>query len=686
MLQRIASSLLAVLLVAPSSVVAQPSSPPLTTPPTSFTQALPANTAGVLLVKTTPEAWTALRQFQLFAEAEPFLANLPVLFLGFNFEDVQPWLGDRAAVAIMPTTGTEEDSETDHSLVLAPVKDASQLPTFIEKIKASRSATPTERQYRGVTILEWPAPPQEPQAKVKAVNPTTPSLPVPLPDNLPVPPIPSAPDSLAIAVLPGYLVTAATAQPIEQLLDSQDQRQPTLDQNPLFQRTMQQPQFERSLIVGYTNLEELARFPQPKAPEITPEPEAENSEAESINSDEPADAESSTEETITPSEPGDIEPSTEETAIPSEAATPAEDSLPDITDEADQAEIPTATSSETPEPEAVEPEAEINATEPADSTTEPTSATGAAFDSLQTLAQEYSVVDGYLWLQPEGIRSQLNSYYKTPQPEKADVLTPQAEQILTQIPGASFLTSSSRNLKKQWQEVVTTFESDATLTSAIDLIRTGVQGITGLDLEKDWLAWMDGEYAAFLFPTNQGPLSQLYPNLNLGLGFVVQTSDRAAAQATLQKFDQFVARQSQGAIAIAKQTIDGQPVTSWEVEESGKRQSFFAHGWVNSDTLVVTSGFGPMKTLNPKPYLPLLENYTFKTATDSFPRPNQGYFYTNLGSSLAFLYGVFQPYSSAPELRDVKRWLGTIYSISASNSATPEKQQFDSLLVLAPAR
>lgn len=671
MLQRVASSLLAVLLVTPSSVVAQPSSPPLLASPTSIVRALPANAAGVLLVKTTPEAWTALRQFQLFTEAEPFLANIPSLFLGFNFaEDLQPWLGDRAAVAIMPTTGTEEDSETDYSLVLAPVKDASQLPAFIEKIKAARSTTPIERQYRGVTILEWPAPPQEPQAKLKAVNPTTPPLPMPLPDNLPVPPIPSPPDSLAIAVLPGYLVTAATAQPIEQLLDSQDQQQPTLDQNPLFQRTMQQPQFERSLVVGYTNLEELGRFPQPKIPEVAPEPEIENSETESINPDEPADIESSTEETTTPSE----------------TTAPSEDSSVEITDEVDQAETPTTTSSETPEPEDVEPEADIDATEPIDPTTEPTSATGAAFDSIQTLAQEYSTVDGYLWLQPEGIRSQLNSYYKTPQPEKADVLTPQAEQILTRIPGASFLTSNSRNLKKQWQEIVTTFESDSTLTSAIDLVRTGIQGITGLDLEKDWLAWMDGEYAAFLFPTNQGPLSQLYPNLDLGLGFVVQTSDRAAAQAALQKFDQFIARQSQGVIAIANQTIDGQPVTSWEIEESGKRQSFFAHGWVNSDTLVVTSGFGPMNTLNPKPYLPLLENYTFKTATGSFPRPNQGYFYTNLGSSLAFLYGVFQPYSNAPELRDVKRWLGTIYSISASNSATPEKQQFDSLLVLAPAR
>ncbi|HEY9860054.1 MAG TPA: DUF3352 domain-containing protein, partial [Candidatus Obscuribacterales bacterium] len=617
-----------------------------------------------------------------FSEAGPFLAGLPSLFLGLDLTaDVQPWLGERVAIALMPHTRSELDSDNrsephsastnaDHTILLAPIKDASQLNTFLDKLKVSRGQIPIERQYKGITVWEWaaekPAPcddaadpssctpepetelapeappenspetPSEPEtvqpskpssrtpskthlavSKFKAIR-STPTLPLPsVPGGaLPIPSIPSSRPGLAITVLPGYLVTATTSAPIEQLIDARSSKSPGLAENPQFQRTMQHPQFQRSLLVGYGNIAEIARFPQPQFPIPTPPTE----------------------------EPASPQPQT---------------SLPD--------KLKAAPKPSNPAPMVGVPMEGLNI-------------------GLERLAQDYSTVDGYVWLQPEGIRTQISSYYKTPQPTKADVLTPNADQILTRMPGASFLVSSSRNLKQQWQSVVDVTQTEPTLEPALKVIRDSIRSLSGLDLERDWLPWMDGEYAAFLFPSNQGPFSRLYPNLDLGLGLVMQTSDRPAAEAALKKFDQFVKAQSGGFLNIATRTIEGQPVTSWEFEEAGDRQSFFAHSWVDQDTLVVTTGLGPMKALNPKPYLPLDQNRTFKTATDSFARPNQGYFYTNMGASLSFIYGLFQPYSNAPEMREVKRWLGTVYSISASNSATPEKQQFDSLLVLAPTR
>ncbi|MBW4486839.1 MAG: DUF3352 domain-containing protein [Trichocoleus desertorum ATA4-8-CV12] len=680
MLQRVALSFLALLAISSSRAIAQPSSPPnidLAKSSASITATLPANVAGVLFVNTSTEAWTTLTQFQLFAEAGPFLAGLPSLFLGLDLTaDVQPWLGERVAIALMPYThlesnpanssGPHSDSiNADRTLLIAPIKDASRLTTFLDKLKVSRGQLPVERQYKGITVWEWPAekpalcddaadpscipepetesapedipeaPPAEPVqpsepgsqvpskthqafSKLKAVGPT-PTLPLPpVPGGaLPIPSIPNARPGLAIAVLPGYLVTATSSAAIEQLIDARSSNSPALARNPQFQRTMQHPQFQRSLLVGYGNIAEIARFPQPKFP-IPATPPTE--------------------------EPASPQP---QTSLPSRLKA----------------------ASELPHPVPMEgvPMEGLNV-------------------GLERLAQDYSTVDGYVWLQPEGVRTQISSYYKTPQPTKADALTPNADQILTRMPGASFLVSSSRNLKQQWQSVVDVTQMEPTLEPALKVIRDSIRSLSGLDLERDWLPWMDGEYAAFLFPSNQGPLSRLYPNLDLGVGLVMQTSDRPAAEAALKKFDQFVKSQLGGFLNIATRTIEGQPVTSWELEEAGDRQSFFAHSWVDQDTLVVTTGLGSMKALNPEPYLPLNQNRTFKTATDSFSRPNQGYFYTNMGASLSFIYGLFQPYSNAPEMREVKRWLGTVYSISASNSATPEKQQFDSLLVLAPTR
>jgi hypothetical protein len=665
LLQRVALPLLALLTIGSRHVIAQPSSPPDVAKSSSLTTMLPANVAGVLFVNTNAEAWTTLTQFQLFSEAGSFLGGLPTLFLGLDLTtDIQPWLGERVAIALMPfadPTNTSELTNENQTLLLAPVKDTQLLNAFLTKLKAARSQPPIERQYKGVTVWEWPAEkpvpcdgaspeqtgcesapgtesepgtaPQKPAeeevqptepttqtsignqqafSKLKAVGSTpTLSLP-PIPEGLSIPSLPGSRPGLAIAVLPGYLVTATRSAPIEQLIDAHRSNSPALATNPQFQRTILHPQFQRSLLVGYGNIAEISRFPQPQFPIPTTPP---------------------TEEPASP------EP---QTSLPSKlkAASKRPNSMP----------------------------------------------TEGLTVGLERFAKDYSTVDGYVWLQPEGIHTQISSYYKTPQPTKADVLTPNADQILTRMPGATYIASTSRNLKQQWQSFVDVTQGEPTLQPALQVIRDGIRTLSGLDLERDWLPWMDGEYAAFLFPDNQGPFSRLYPNLDLGLGLVMQTSDRPAAEAALKKFDQFIKSQSGGFLNIATRTIEGQPVTSWEFEEAGDRQSFFAHSWVDQDTLVVTTGLGPMKALNPKPYLPLDQNRTFKTATDSFARPNQGYFYTNMGASLSFIYGLFQPYSNAPEMREVKRWLGTVYSISASNSATPEKQQFDSLLVLAPTR
>ena len=92
-----------------------------------------------------------------------------------------------------------------------------------------------------------------------------------------------------------------------------------------------------------------------------------------------------------------------------------------------------------------------------------------------------------------------------------------------------------------------------------------------------------------------------------------------------------------------------------------------------------------MAALYPRPYLPLDRNYTFQTATASFPDPNEGFFYVNMGASLSFLYGVIFPAGSSndvPFVAETQRVLGTIRSISTSNSATADYQRVDALWVL----
>jgi hypothetical protein len=101
---------------------------------------------------------------------------------------------------------------------------------------------------------------------------------------------------------------------------------------------------------------------------------------------------------------------------------------------------------------------------------------------------------------------------------------------------------------------------------------------------------MDGEYAFFLFPATGGLFNSINSKLDLGVGLMIQTSDRAAAELALKKLDQFVKKEARGEVAIVPKQLKGQPIVSWEAKDRGKTLSFLSHGWVDANTLVITTG------------------------------------------------------------------------------------------------
>ncbi|MCY7275028.1 MAG: DUF3352 domain-containing protein [Phormidesmis sp. CAN_BIN44] len=265
LLRRILLPALSALIIAPAAIAqTAPISP-------SVADLLPTDTAGVLLINTDEKTWQGLSRFGLFPADFSFPGGFYPIQAGLNFHtDIQPWLGDEIAIAFLPLK-----SSSDRALTIASVKDTTLIPKFLERLKAARKDGAIEHQYKGITILEW-LPPKPaitscgeraetkpcPEARVRLRDvsnsfstPATPDLlAIPLP-NLPSPDeksLPFAPKGLAIAILPGYVVTAFTIQPIQQLIDAQTEGK--LAANPLFQRTLQQSSggtAKQILLTGY---------------------------------------------------------------------------------------------------------------------------------------------------------------------------------------------------------------------------------------------------------------------------------------------------------------------------------------------------------------------------------------------------------------------------------------------------
>lgn len=641
LLRRISLSFLVAVAVTPSCALVR-AVPAHLAPPPAVTTVLPANTPGLVLVNATPAAWSEVDRFNPLPEALKVPFKVPFLPTAIDFtQDIQPWLGDEVAFALVPTAGSIESSVLQtldaRAVLLAPIKDRDRFDAFLSKLKATRGKPEVEREYKGITILQWAAPAEEKPSKPAAPDSTTRRIqpsptgrsqiaqshssflpwmttsvsqskvvkPTPLPNApLPEPSEPAEeepsvldpsemfkPRGLAIALLPGNVAIAAQAQTLEDLIDTRSENR-SLAQNPLFQRTLQQPQTGRSLLIGYGDVAKIAKFIL----------------------------------TIIKTSPPSLAPF----------------GVPSLTE-----------------------------------------------NQVGALAKLYNTADTHIWLQPEGIRSQSSFYYTTPQPAKATILTPNANQLLARLPATTYLSANSRNFKRQWQTAIDSTQDDLTNQLAIASLRNSFRSVTGLDPEKDVIPWMDGEYALFFFPTTGGLFNYFDDKLNLGVGLMIQTSDRPAAETALKKLDQFVKTQAKGEVAIVPRRIKGQSIVSWEGKERGKAISVLSHGWVDDKTLLLTTGAAPMAMLNPKPYLPLDRNYTFQTATASFPMPNEGYYYVNMGATLSFLYSIILP--SVPEayspfVQETQRIVGSVRSISTSNSTTAEAERMDALWVLAPVK
>lgn len=303
---------------------------------------------------------------------------------------------------------------------------------------------------------------------------------------------------------------------------------------------------------------------------------------------------------------------------------------------------------------------------------------------IELITQRYSTFDGLTWVQPNGIKSETNVYYTSPQPQRATVALPNANQILTRLPAATYMAGSSRNFKQQWRELLELYEDDKQIEESLQMLRKELTKATGMDLEKDLIDWMDGEYALFFYPTQEGLFNYLDRRVNLGIGLMIQTSDRGRAESALKKIDTFVKTASNSSITVVNRTLKGQPATSWEAKDGKRLLSVVSHSWIDSDTVLITTGLGATKDLTPKPYLPLHLNPTFQTATVDLIKPNDGFTYINMGSTLSFIYSMIRPWMSAgsPYVEETQRLLGSIRSISATSTNTPDKIQAESLWVL----
>lgn len=300
--------------------------------------------------------------------------------------------------------------------------------------------------------------------------------------------------------------------------------------------------------------------------------------------------------------------------------------------------------------------------------------------------KQYKSIGSFLTVQKEGVRFQVNTYPSSSFNRNNLAANIKTQTILSRMPAATYSAVNGKNLNQRWQTIARVLSSQKDFENGLKMFRGFIRSNTGLDFDRDIIDWMDGEFAFFMFPTKGGFFQSISPNLNMGIGLAVETSNRTAAETTLKKLENLITSVSKGEVKITQKIIKNQSVTSWDID-GDSAQSLLAYSWVDNNTLILTTGYGAITDLVPQPYVALPSAYNFNTATNSLPSPNTGYFYMNMGSLLSWIYGfVPSQYSNNPYFNMFKQAIGSVYSVSATSSSNVEREQFDFLVVLAPVR
>ncbi|MBD2409635.1 hypothetical protein FACHB389_11975 [Nostoc calcicola FACHB-389] len=225
-------------------------------------------------------------------------------------------------------------------------------------------------------------------------------------------------------------------------------------------------------------------------------------------------------------------------------------------------------------------------------------------------------------LESEGIRLKGVSWLN-PNSQRVLAVENKAGKMQSRIPAETLMMLSGGNLQRLWGEYVLTSQGNPLSPIAPEQLRGGVKSLTDLDLDKDLLSWMKGEFSLSVIPNT--PKEGSPDNFRAGLLFMVQTSNRKSAQASITQLDEVMTNQYQFQVQPGK--VAGQPVVNW-VSPYGTLTA--THGWLDGDVAFLVVGAPITDKIVPKPNTTLASTLPFQQTVPTEPNPTNGQFFLDV--------------------------------------------------------
>lgn len=179
--------------------------------------------------------------------------------------------------------------------------------------------------------------------------------------------------------------------------------------------------------------------------------------------------------------------------------------------------------------------------------------------------------------------------------------------MTNRLPAETLMMFSGGNLRRLWADYVLTSQKNPLSPIQPEKLRKGFKNLSSLDLDKDLLSWMGGEFAISIVPNT--PREEFPQDVRAALVFMVRATNRRKAEASFKQLDDAMRNQYQ--FQIKEEKLGEVPVVRW-IGPSGTLTA--THGWLDEDIAFLTLGTPVTDKIIPKPKNILANTASFQKA------------------------------------------------------------------------
>lgn len=228
-------------------------------------------------------------------------------------------------------------------------------------------------------------------------------------------------------------------------------------------------------------------------------------------------------------------------------------------------------------------------------------------------------------LEPEGLRFK-GIYWLKPNSQRQYTVANTAIDMQRRLPAETLMMLSGGNLQRLWQDYLLFAQSNPLAPISPENLRTGVKSLTGLNIDRDFFSWMNGEFALSVIPA--APQIGSPQDFALSLVLMAKTNDKTAAKQSFQQLEQIIQNRYQ--FRVEKAQIKGETVSNW-IAPFGTLTA--TRGWLDERTAFLALGAPVAERLLPNPSPTLASTPQFQKSVPAV-NPVDMQFFLNSNSTV----------------------------------------------------